>query len=70
MRGAARWCSLAPIGYWVRMQSPLRYFGLPLYVVLCFVIATVADAPTSVILLVLLSLLALGLSVGASRRAR
>lgn len=52
------------------MPPPLRYFGLALFVALCFVVAAVFDSPTSVILLVLLALLALGLSFGSSRRAR
>jgi hypothetical protein len=52
------------------MQPSLRYFGLGLFVALCFVIAMVFDSPTSVILLVLLALLAIGLSFGSSRRAR
>jgi len=64
--GGASW---RKTGNGVPVQGPARYVVLALFVVLCVVIAIVFDSPTSVILLVLLALLALGFSFGSGRRA-
>jgi len=52
------------------MLGSLHYAGLALFVALCVVIAVVFDSPTSVFLLVALSLAAFGLSYSLSRKPR